>query len=174
MSSKVDHEELVGWLTRSQGWLYGYVLTLLPNREAARDVLQQVNLVIWRKADTFDPSRSFLGWAASIAHFQVQAYLRDRRRDRHRFDETLLNSLAREAEAVPEEDPSDREVALRRCLDKLPAKDRELVLARYRPDASVQALAEQFQKTANAISRSLYRIRGLLGTCIERASGRPA
>src|SRR4051812_43847731 len=159
MGPEVQHEELVGWLTRSQGWLYGHILTLLPNREAARDVLQQVNLAIWRKADTFDPGRSFLGWAASIAHFQVQAYLRDRGRDRHRFDDALLSTFADDAvnaanaaiaatgqPGSTDADPGDREAALRSCLQRLAPADRDLVLARYEPGASVQAMAARRRK----------------------------
>lgn len=174
MTPEAVREDLVGWLTRSQGWLYGYILTLLPDRDAARDVLQQVNLVLWRKSDSYDPAKSFLGWAARIAHFQVQAYLRDRRRDRHRFDNTLIDVLAREAESQADTDPAGREAALHQCLERLPDKDRELVLARYRPGASVQSLATELNKTVNAVSRSLYRIRGLLGECIERKIGRTA
>lgn len=157
------------WLTRSQGWLYGHILTMLPDGEAAKDVLQQTNLVLWRKRAEFDPTQSFLGWAARIAHFQVLANRRDRGRERIDFGSELLGSLADDAVAeTGNGDPGPEEAALRGCLQKLAARDRELILERYQPDVTVQAMAARAGKTVNAVSRALYRVRGLLTACIER------
>jgi RNA polymerase sigma-70 factor (ECF subfamily) len=163
-------EQLVQWLTRSQGWLYGHILTLLPDGEAAKDVLQQVNLVLWRKRAEFDPALSFLGWAARIAHFQVLAHVRDRGRERLQLGDDILESLTSDAIADDQRCDYGPEVsALRSCLEKLGERDRALILERYRPGTSVQGIAEQLGKSVNAVSRSLYRIRGLLSSCIERA-----
>jgi RNA polymerase sigma-70 factor (ECF subfamily) len=162
-------EQLVQWLTRSQGWLYGHILTLLPDGEAAKDVLQQVNLVLWRKRAEFDPALSFLGWAARIAHFQVLAHFRDRGRERLLLGDDILESLTSDSIAeAPQCDYRSDVAALRSCLEKLGERDRALILERYRPGISVQAMATQLGKSVNAVSRSLYRIRGLLSTCIER------
>lgn len=165
-----SQEALVQWMTRAQGWLYGHILTLLPDPDAAKDVLQQTNLVLWRKRQEYDPSQGFLGWAAAIARFQVLAHFRDRSRDRHAFGSAVLDQLASEADADSELDtPGFREQALRHCLDKIGQRDRELILQRYSPGHTVQTMAEAMGKTVNAVSRSLYRIRGLLSECIERA-----
>jgi RNA polymerase sigma-70 factor (ECF subfamily) len=162
-------EQLVQWLTRSQGWLYGHILTLLPDGDAAKDVLQQVNLVLWRKRAEFDPAQSFLGWAARIAHFQVLAYHRDRGRERLLLGDDILESLTGDSIAeAPRCDYGSDVAALRSCLEKLGERDRTLILDRYRPGFSVQAMATHLGKSVNAVSRSLYRIRGLLSTCIER------
>ncbi len=163
-------EQLVQWLTRSQGWLYGHILTLLPDGEAAKDVLQQVNLILWRKRAEFDPALSFLGWAARIAHFQVLAHFRDRGRERLLLGDDLLESLTSDSIAeAPRCDYGEEVAALRSCLEKLGERDRGLILERYRPGISVQAMAAQLGKSVNAVSRSLYRIRGLLSACMEQA-----
>jgi len=168
--SDVHQEALVQWMTRSQGWLYGHILTLLPDPEAAKDVLQQTNLVLWRKRQEYDPGQAFLGWAAAIAHFQVLAHRRDRSRDRHAFGAAVLDQLASETVADGEIDaPGCREQALRSCLGKLGESDRTLVLQRYSPGHTVQTMAAELGKSVNAVSRALYRIRGLLADCIERA-----
>jgi RNA polymerase sigma-70 factor (ECF subfamily) len=157
-------------MTRAQGWLYGHILTMLPDAEAARDVLQQTNLVLWRKRGEYDPAQGFLGWAAAIARFQVLAHLRDRDRDRHAFGGALLDHLASEDVGEAGGDlPGDHGQALRHCLDQLGERDRELILQRYSPGHSVQSMAATMGKTVNAVSRALYRIRGLLSECIERA-----
>jgi RNA polymerase sigma-70 factor (ECF subfamily) len=169
MSATDRNEIFVRDLTGAQALLYGYILTLLPRRDAAADVLQETNLVLWRKSSEFEPGTNFTAWACSIARYQVLAYLSNKGRDRHRFDDELLATLARRIDARLE-NLTERQDALRTCLEKLPSRDRELVIARYTKGSSVKAIAERIQKTENAISRSLYRIRGLLLDCVQRQS----
>jgi RNA polymerase sigma-70 factor (ECF subfamily) len=60
------------------------------------------------------------------------------------------------------------EQALERCLRELPERQRQLILARYAPGASVQDLAAERRQTPTALSLALMRIRKALETCIER------
>ena len=46
-------EEFVAELTAQQGRLAAFVRTVVPNAEAAKDVLQETNLVLWQKAVEF-------------------------------------------------------------------------------------------------------------------------
>ena len=46
-------------LTSIQKSLYGYILSLLPNRSDAEDVLQETNLILCKKATEFDPKVIF-------------------------------------------------------------------------------------------------------------------
>jgi len=91
--TKEQTERFVQQLTGCQTRLYAYILMLLPNHDNAADVLQETNLVLWRKADEFVDGTEFGAWACRIAHFQVLAWLRDAQRDRHVFDPELLGSL---------------------------------------------------------------------------------
>jgi len=159
-------ESLVDQLTRHQSSLFHYILSLVPDRASAEDILQETNLVVWRKASEFDPSLPFMPWACRIALFQVKAHRRDQARDRHIFDDDVLDQLAGEAPTSTEARPI--EIGLRECLSRLPEKQRELILARYQPGASVDTLAESSGLTANALSQSLFRIRRALAECLER------
>ncbi len=161
-----DHNEsLVGSLTSSQGRLYAYILTLLPQPEAARDVLQETNLVIWRKAAEAPEGSAFVGWSFRIAQLQVMAYLRDRGRERRRFNDELLATMDAEVrQAATSVD--DRMAALEHCLEKLDPASRDLIVKRYGATKSVEELGQVLGKTANAVSRSLYRIRLALLGCI--------
>src|SRR5262245_41559176 len=51
--------------------LYAYVLTLLPNRTDAEDVLQEATLVLWDKFDDEHPPDDFAAWGCRIAYFKV-------------------------------------------------------------------------------------------------------
>ena len=69
-------------LTGYQNRLYAYILSMLGDPAAAEDVLQQANLVIWSKADSFEPGSDFEAWVMTIARFEVKAYRTKVGRDR--------------------------------------------------------------------------------------------
>jgi RNA polymerase sigma-70 factor (ECF subfamily) len=55
------------------------------------------------------------------------------------------------------------------CTNQLSDLDRELIRLRYANGVRVKTLAQQLQRSENAISQSLARIRKLLRECIERS-----
>ena len=106
-------KEFIFQLTSWQSRLYGYLVTLLGGVHDAHDVLQETNLVLWQKIPEFEQGSVFGAWARRCAYFQARALLRHKKRDRHVFDDDLLDVLAEEPpdQAAPE----DRELALRDC-----------------------------------------------------------
>lgn len=160
-------EQLVALQTR----LYAYVLTLLADVQAAEDVLQETNLVLFRKAAEFTEGTDFDAWAFRTARNQCLAYWTLRGRDRLVLaDHVLFASVSPNPLSQPEFDR--RREALGECLQRLPANQRDLVRARYAPDGSVSGLAKAAGRTEAAISQSLYRIRTALGRCVQaRLSG---
>lgn len=165
-SPRNSEERMVGWIAGHQAALHRYILSLLPDRGLADDVLQETNLVLWRKAADYDPGQPFLAWAFGIARFQVMAARRDAGRDRHVFNDQLVEMLADEH---PNDDATTpMQEALEDCLGKLPPHQRELILARYEPGSSVRFLAEVRSQTPGAVSVLLLRIRKVLEDCIAR------
>lgn len=159
-------ERIVGLIARHQPEIHRYVLALLPDRMLADDVVQETNLILWRKASEYDPAQPFLPWALGIAWYQVKAARRDSARDRHVFDDELVEILA--SENSQDADNLDLSEALEHCLSELPDRQRQLILDRYQPGASVQDLAAAHAKSPTALSLSLLRIRKTLELCIER------
>ena len=155
-------EQLVALQTR----LYAYILTLLADTQAAEDVLQETNLVLFRKASEFTAGTDFDAWAFCTARNQCLAYWALRGRDRLVLaDHLLFECTTRAPMSQPEFDR--RRDALSECLQRLPANQLELVRARYAPGASVGQIAKTLGRTEAAISQSLYRIRTTLGRCIQ-------
>lgn len=158
-------------LTKCQNRLYAYILSLLPDRERAHDVLQETNLVMWRKADQFEDGTSFHAWACKIAYFEVLAERRRRCKDRHVFTESLLELVSNDAVSRLS-DFDGRAVALEECLEHLEPQERERLLERYRSGGSVSSLAEKAGVTPGAAAVALYRIRKLLLQCVQRKLGK--
>lgn len=161
-----DSDEFIRELTAAQTLLYGYVLSLLSDRSAAQDVLQEVNLTAWRKSADFQPGSSFFAWASRIAYFHVLTHRRKQSRDRLVFSDQVLDYLA-ERQLDREQEVDRRGLALKACLEKLTPKQKTLVEERYAPNGSVQEIAAAQGKSVGAISQTLYRIRELLQKCVE-------
>jgi RNA polymerase sigma-70 factor (ECF subfamily) len=159
-------KEFVYQLTDWQNRLFGYLMTLLGNLHDARDVLQETNLVLWRKVDAFEPGTDFGAWARKCAYYQALAFLRDRKRDPHLFDDNLLALFADE-EPDSAQDDNERRLALRDCLAQLPDRQRSLINQRYREELPVRQLAADLGKKESAMKMGLMRLREALRTCIE-------
>lgn len=153
-------------LTDWQNRLFGYLVTLLGNVHDARDVLQETNLVMWRRMDTFTLGTDFGAWARRCAYFQAMAFLRDRKRGPSLLGDELLALTAEEAEQIPMADENERKLALLDCLSQLPDSHRSLIKRRYHDATPVRNLAEEAGKSESAMKMMLLRIREVLQTCI--------
>lgn len=161
-------EELMTLIASAQRPLFAYIRTLIGPGGDVDDVLQEVNLVLWRKGTGFDGRGRFLAWACRIAHLQVLAHVQGRRREKHVYlGEQVLNELAeRAAEEVQRIDA--RLEALRGCLAKLPAAQRQMITRRYEDGSSVQKVADELDRPPASVRVTLHRLRQLLADCIER------
>ncbi len=143
-------ERFVQQLTENQNRLYGYIFSLLCDHGRTADVVQETNLVLWRKIDEFRPEQPFLPWAFGIARFQVLAHLRDHKRDRLLLDAELAETLSQQVEQQAEHIDSMR-VALRPCLNLLSPENRQLIEQRYFRALSVGEVASIVDKTSSQV-----------------------
>jgi len=147
--------------------LLRYVLTLLPDRSQAEDVVQEVARLPWQKRHDYDPAKPFWPWARAFARFEVLLAIRRQNVRGKYFSEQLIEQLAEERVANEEQLSAQRE-ALAGCLQKLDEPSRELLMLRYGREISVQELAQQQGKSANALYLSLHRLRQMLSDCVNR------
>ena len=78
--AKRDREALSEVYQRFQRPLFSYLFHLLGQKELAEDVLQEVIVVVWQKAYTFQGTGQAAHWIFGIAHHQAFKALR---RDAH-------------------------------------------------------------------------------------------
>lgn len=150
----VEHEEAVR----------GFVRALVPGREDAREVMQEVAAVLWRKFDELAAPEDFRRWAFGVARMQVREFLRDRGRDRHVFGEDVQTMIEQTAEHAVRTMDARRD-ALEECLGKLPPEQRALVDEAYAPGARIDALAARQGRSAMSLYKTLHRIRLALIDC---------
>jgi RNA polymerase sigma-70 factor (ECF subfamily) len=159
-------DEFVTALTGSQRRLHAYVLSLTADRHQAEEIVQETNLVLWRKADDFERDTNFIAWAFRVAYYQTLAYRQRQGRDRLVFDDEVVELLAEEYPAPQEVDA--RRESLEECLAKLTPRQRNLLNVRYRDGVSVERIAADLQRSANTVAQTLHRLRLALMECIQR------
>ena len=144
--------------------LRGFVRSLVPTLEDAREVMQEVAAVLWRKFESLESVEDFRRWAFGVARFEAFNFKRARQRERLVFVDELLGLLAQEAE--DEAVNQGREArALEQCLQKLPEAQRALVQTAYAPGVRIDELARASGRSAMALYKSLHRIRIALVEC---------
>ncbi len=161
------HEQFLRLFTANEAAIRSYVRRLVPARPDASDVMQGIALVLWRKFETLDDSRNFRQWAFGIAKYETLAWRRNKARDRHVLSEEVLELVADETLLDDDRLNSQRD-ALETCLEKLPGKHRDLVLAAYAPDTEIQQVAESSGRTVGAFYQWLHRTRLKLLDCTRR------
>jgi RNA polymerase sigma-70 factor (ECF subfamily) len=153
--------------------LYAYILTLLPNRADADDVLQQASLVMWDKFDAGRPPADFAAWGCRIAYFKVLDFYKHAHRSRVRFSQAMLERLAETAiEQADTLQLDARREALARCIEKLGPRDRDLLGRRFADGATTRSTAEAVGRSVDAVYKALAKIRQALFDCVTRTLAR--
>jgi len=166
-AENAKHDQFLRLYVSHEEALMGFVRTLLPSREDAREVMQEVAVVLWKRLEDLDDLANFRPWAFGVARFKAMAWLRDRKRDRLVFDEDVLDLLAEEVTEHADAYEAERR-ALEACVEKLDPAQRKLLDAAYAPGARIDALAAAAGRSPMSFYKALHRIRLALMNCTKR------
>jgi RNA polymerase sigma-70 factor (ECF subfamily) len=158
-------------MVRNERRLFGYIVTLLPNRDEAEEVFQETCLTLWKSWRTYDISRDFVCWACGVARNKVREHFRSRQQWGLNFDDDVLESLA-DTRLSLEASLDARAEALTDCLGKLREPQRQLVEKCYTGTRTIKAIAEEMKLAPQALTMRLQRIRKILLDCIGKVSYR--
>lgn len=147
--------------------LMSYVLSLLPDRDACDDVVQETCLFLWNRRSEFEPGTNFKAWAFKAAWFKVLTHRREmQRRKLVSFSDDVLERISKAAEQFAE-DVDHRLTALRECVSDLPSDSQRLLQLKYLDRQSLTDHAKKVGVKPNQIQKTLSRIRIALRHCVE-------
>ena len=147
--------------------MQAFAFSLVPHEADVEDIMQEALAALWEKFSDYDPARPFLPWANRFVYRQVQMHRRKHAiRQKYVFSEETLVELAGDTpvDAKREEAMS---LALETCMGKLSDSQRTLVNQRYLAQGTLQDLAKDTGRNADALYKSLQRIRERLYDCIH-------
>jgi RNA polymerase sigma-70 factor, ECF subfamily len=166
-SDPARHEKFLRLFTASDAALRAYVRTLVPTRDDAAEIMQEISLVLWRKFEEYQGHEDFRRWAFGVARFEVLAWRRDKARDRLVLSEEALTLIAEQMTDDASRLESQRST-LELCLGKLQEDHRSLLRAAYAPGAKLDRLAQESGRTIQSLYKNLQRIRARLLDCVRR------
>jgi RNA polymerase sigma-70 factor (ECF subfamily) len=147
--------------------IYRYVAALVPTRGDAQEIVQQTAVALWEKFDDYDRSLPFAPWACRFSLNIARRWMARRQRWKVLLESGLADELAlRREQLQPEFDA--RLTHLNQCMSKLPSDHRQLVESYYFQETTIETLADQTQRSVDAVYKVLQRIRRQLRDCIER------
>lgn len=161
-------QEFLRVFLASEREILRYVAALVPAIADAQEIVQQTAVVLWEKFDQYDASRPFTPWACRFALNVSRQWVGRQQRWKALLDGGLAEELAQRREELrPEFDA--RLAQLENCLQKLPAEQRSIVDGYYLRQLNIETVAQEAQRTVDAVYKALQRIRRQLRDCIERS-----
>jgi RNA polymerase sigma-70 factor (ECF subfamily) len=147
--------------------LFAVCLRILTNREEAEDVLQEVYVTIWRRADRFDGSRaSVMTWISTIARNRAIDRLRARGPLAYadQVEDLQIADTAASAEALLV--GAGEAGRLHDCLSELDARTQAAIRTAFFEGVTYEALAQRMDTPLGTVKswvrRGLARLRGCL------------
>jgi RNA polymerase sigma-70 factor, ECF subfamily len=172
MSSQASNEHddrVVQLIANCQRGLFLYICGLLFSRELTEDVLQETNLVLWKKRAEYRSDTNFYAWACQIAFYEVCKARDEKRRKVPAFSDLFLQRMAPPLQAMVEA-PNRLQNYLLECMGTLSDRDRALLELRYEDDATTKSIANELGQSVRTVNRSLARIHETLFDCIHAKS----
>lgn len=123
--------------------VFAFLVRRMGERPAAEDVLQQVFIEVWQKADRFDAGRgTLLSWIFAIANSRSLDVLRKRIPDPvDPIDGPLASSIGHDGAAEIEEFMASWNFA--RLVDGLPDEEAQLLRMRFNDDLSQTEISDR-------------------------------
>jgi len=147
--------------------LFGVCLRILSDREESEDVLQDVYVTIWRRADRFDSARaSVMTWVSTIARNRAIDRLRARGPMAYaeQVDDLEIADGSVGAEALLE--AADDANRLHHCLGELDDRTGQVIRTAFFEGVTYEALARRMDAPLGTVKswirRGLAKLKGCL------------
>jgi len=162
-----DREALRQLYDATSAKLFGVCLRILSDREESEDVLQDVYVTIWRRADRFDAARaSVMTWLSTIARNRAIDRLRARGPMAYaeQVDELEIADGADSAETLLS--AMDDRNKLHGCLSELDERTEKVIRTAFFEGVTYEALAKRMDAPLGTVKswirRGLAKLKGCL------------
>lgn len=149
-----DREALGTLYQTSAGKLLGVLLQMLRDRDAAEDVLHEVFVSVWHKADQYDSTKGKgLSWLVVLTRRRGLDFIRKQKRDRAKVEAVISWH-----EVFTEfSEPKRLEMDLNAALERLPTEQREAISLAFGIGMSHREIADHLKKPLGTIKARIRR-----------------
>ncbi len=161
------HQVFFQLFTRNQGYIYSYILALIPQSNEVDDIFQEVAASLWEHFSDYKLGTDFTAWGLRIARNKVIDYIRKSKRSPICYSEATVRLISN-YHSKQMQGKDHRIKILENCVSRLPSNDRRLVQLKYSQKITTKALSERIGRSVNGLYKSLSRIHYFLYKCIQR------
>ena len=152
-----DEEAFAALMGEHYPFVYAIVIRIVKNSHDAEEVVQDTFLNTYRGLPQLEDTAKFKGWLAEIAQNCARNWFRKQRGDTVSIDEVSEQVLQTEDSPDERLTQLEQRELIRRTMDTLPQKDREIARAFYLEGASYDELTSTHGLSYNAIAFRLSR-----------------
>ena len=140
-------------------YVYAIVIGIMDNSHDAEEVVQDAFLNAYQGLKQLEDATKFKSWLAEITRNCARQWLRKQRGETVSLDEVSEEML--QTEDSPDERLTQQEQRelIRRTMETLPQKDRDIARAFYLEGASYDELTSTHGLSYNAIALRLFRVK---------------
>jgi RNA polymerase sigma-70 factor (ECF subfamily) len=165
--NRIQTEQFLHLLLANQRRIFAFILSLVPNRSDADDILQETITVMWRKFGQYQMGTDFVAWGVTVSKYRILKFRKEKGTSKILFSEKTMDLLQQESSGFV--GMMDNHLhALRICVKKLCDSDLKLIQMRYEQDLAIQKIADRFGRSVQAVYKSIARIHCILARCIRR------
>ena len=158
-----SREEVLREFVRHRSGLFALIVSIVRDFGFAEEILQEVAVVVCDQWADFRPGTNFQAWAMRIARNKAINLGRAARKELVLSPEALEGI---ESAAVAETRSGWLE-ALKKCMESLEGRGREILSLRYNEELDCSEIARRLKTTATAVHMALSRARTSVGRCVE-------
>jgi RNA polymerase sigma-70 factor, ECF subfamily len=147
--------------------VYRFALRITDDASSAEDVVSEVFLEAWRKADRFEARAQVSTWLLAIARNKSRSEVQRRSANHLDWETIEIEDPADDAEISSQK--RDRSELIRRCLSQLSAVQREVIDLVYYHDKSVTDVASIVGVPANTVKTRMFHARRRIGMFLKAA-----
>jgi RNA polymerase sigma-70 factor (ECF subfamily) len=163
-----DRRAMQALYLRHKARVYRFVLRLAADAALAEDIVSEVFLDVWRRADGFKAKSQVSTWILAIARYKALSARRGRSHEQ--LDDDAASAIADPADdAETTLDRHDRSTIVRQCLSQLSAIHREVLDLAYYHEKSVEEVAEIVGVSAGTVKTRMFYARKRMENLLETA-----
>lgn len=163
-----DQAEFLRLYLAHQGEIRAFVRALVPDRQDYEDVCQDIATVLWKKFDTYDPTRRFGAWARGVAVFEIKSFRSKSRRHPVPFSIDTIEAIKGEFDRREQRPASLLLEVVERCIGRLTDRACHIFRLRYQRELSVAEIAKEVDGSPTAVYKTLARSRETVRQCVQQ------
>lgn len=155
---------------RYKDMIYTLAYRMVKNKEEAEEIAQDTFIKAYKSLDKFKGDSKFSTWIYKVAYRTSLDRIKKLKRkyDEVAIDDVNYNQIKEIDNALDKITTEERNLAIKNCIDKLPANDSFILTLYYYEEMSLEEIAKATGMKSNNVKVKLHRSRKKLASILRQ------